>query len=568
MGRLTAAQRRRAGAPDARAEVLETPPHGACDIRFGVRGWCPRWREQAGLATLAALALSACAGVSAPRQHSHEARCEVSPAAVAVASPDDVLLGRPAPSLLKAFSFEYRWVALEQVTDDTDGNGRLEIASVHHGVPEGDRRNLRLFTRDDTAGREIGGLIAASPSGRRIAVELEGSASVIDTADGREWDIGRLSKLPPWMRPPHVYDRYRTEVRFVDEQRIVFWSREGELDLIDLDNETRTRLTSASGWLQQLWVSRDWALLALLDQPPPPPEEQQRTHAASRGEDTTGTSARHRCDPLLDSFDASLHGGPWLAVRLRSGAVSQVSSGRLWPLPWGLVRLNERSDLSMIVDEKELPIASSCTEALFVAPGRAEPSVTYECNRRGLRRVRPGHPDAQVPTRLLDARSLATAESVAALVPEDATWGIRPRGACLGDFEQGDLVVVVADGDKVLIADEAAKLPARWDRALASNADPTSVRTLMGTTRAWHRSSPSSPWRSLPLPVAHQGCLPPHRLPPEAWGRCVPDDASIVHVDASGWALAFHGWNRSCNAMGPVQPAWTKRFDPHAPFGS
>ena len=303
---------------------------------------------------LVVVLVGACASASAPRPGSSRRACTADPAALAVSSPSDVLLGQPAPSLLRALSFEYRWVVLEQVFEDTDENSLLEIEVVHHGLPIGDRRDLRLFTRDNTKDRPIDGFIAESPSGRRIAIDVDGVARVVDTNDGREWEIGPLAEPPAWMHAQgplyrHYYDGFRVEVRFVDEQRVAFWSRERGLELLDVEDGKRTLLAPAPGWLKGLWASPDWVLASLSSRPPRDPAEDERVYRGLRRERAANPAPTPPCDPLLNDVGTSRDGGGWLAVHLRSGTVSKPGPGRLWPAPWGLVRLDTQCELSMIV---------------------------------------------------------------------------------------------------------------------------------------------------------------------------------------------------------------------------
>lgn len=91
--------------------------------------------------------------------------------------------GTASPTILRAFDKQERWMALCQARKDTDGDGKVEVHTGHHGDMYGDDMALHLILGGGE-GTPIDGLPAVSKDGRYLAVLRDKQLWLVDGQSG------------------------------------------------------------------------------------------------------------------------------------------------------------------------------------------------------------------------------------------------------------------------------------------------------------------------------------------------------------------------------------------------
>ena len=98
--------------------------------------------------------------------------------------PGAASIGTVNPILEHAVDRDRRWGVVCQAREDTDGNGKIEVVTLHHGEPGGDelRPYLVLGSGEGTV---IDDFVADDPSGRWVVVTKDLCVSLVDTQTGK-----------------------------------------------------------------------------------------------------------------------------------------------------------------------------------------------------------------------------------------------------------------------------------------------------------------------------------------------------------------------------------------------
>ncbi|HLK90254.1 MAG TPA: hypothetical protein VKZ18_10190 [Polyangia bacterium] len=128
----------------------------------------------------------------------------------------DRALGTAHPTRLLGASRDGSWVAICQVREDTDGDGRIFVEFGHHGEAFGDRLVPYLVLRPGP-GREITRFLRSDPTGRWLVYLRDGKRWLLDARSGRELDLDAA-------RPSADRDEiWRAGLGFDDQgQRLLF----------------------------------------------------------------------------------------------------------------------------------------------------------------------------------------------------------------------------------------------------------------------------------------------------------------------------------------------------------
>lgn len=96
--------------------------------------------------------------------------------------------GTAHPAVLRAFDRNERWMALCQARKDTDGDGKIEVQSGHHGGLFGDAMQLYLILGGGE-GTPIDALPGSSKDGRHLAAVRDGKLWLIDGQTGEQREL-------------------------------------------------------------------------------------------------------------------------------------------------------------------------------------------------------------------------------------------------------------------------------------------------------------------------------------------------------------------------------------------
>ena len=124
------------------------------------------------------------------------AQCRPATFARGIASPT-ATLGTPSPGVGYQVDPGQRWAAICEARKDDDGNGRLEVVTLHHGDTGGDELEPYLVLGSGP-GTRIDDFVAADPQGKWLVVTKDmcvhlvdvalGSSVILRGADGRPGD--------------------------------------------------------------------------------------------------------------------------------------------------------------------------------------------------------------------------------------------------------------------------------------------------------------------------------------------------------------------------------------------
>jgi hypothetical protein len=95
------------------------------------------------------------------------------------------VFGTANPTILRGYDKQERWMALCQARKDTDGDGKIEIHTGHHGDMYGDEFALYLILGGGE-GTAIDGLPATSKDGRYLAVLRDKQLWLVDGQTGAQ----------------------------------------------------------------------------------------------------------------------------------------------------------------------------------------------------------------------------------------------------------------------------------------------------------------------------------------------------------------------------------------------
>ncbi len=111
--------------------------------------------------------------------------------------------GTASPTLIRAYDKQERWMALCQARQDTDGDGKIEIHSGHHGDLYGDAMKLYVIIGGGN-GTEADYFVGRSDSGRYFSVIKNNKLVVVDGQTGVEQELAGAD-IEPDGRPgaPH-----------------------------------------------------------------------------------------------------------------------------------------------------------------------------------------------------------------------------------------------------------------------------------------------------------------------------------------------------------------------------
>ena len=97
-------------------------------------------------------------------------------------------IGTAGPTMIRAMDPNERWMALCQARSDTDGDGKIEIHTGHHGAIFGDRMDLYLVLGGG-AGTPIDALASFSADGRWLATVRGGKVELVDAQSGEVFEL-------------------------------------------------------------------------------------------------------------------------------------------------------------------------------------------------------------------------------------------------------------------------------------------------------------------------------------------------------------------------------------------
>lgn len=98
------------------------------------------------------------------------------------------VFGTDHPTILRAYDKQERWMALCQARKDTDGDGKIEVHTGHHGDMYGDDFALYLILGGGE-GVAIEALPAVSEDGRYLAAIRDGKLWLIDGQSGAQREL-------------------------------------------------------------------------------------------------------------------------------------------------------------------------------------------------------------------------------------------------------------------------------------------------------------------------------------------------------------------------------------------
>jgi nitrite reductase/ring-hydroxylating ferredoxin subunit len=85
-----------------------------------------------------------------------------------------------------------RYVAMFRLTDDTDGNGKLNIEFGMHGDSWGDDLMLDVFDLETGNHQRFDDLLSGSPNGRYVALRRGSDTLLFDSAEGNTMDLHEI----------------------------------------------------------------------------------------------------------------------------------------------------------------------------------------------------------------------------------------------------------------------------------------------------------------------------------------------------------------------------------------
>lgn len=147
---------------------------------------------------VAAMFLTACSGAPASPPAAHPTApptvpaprvvvpAAPAPAAVATAGRlpiDSGDFGSAGPTFVRAVDPGERWMALCQARTDTDGDGKIEVHTGHHGEPYGDAMAPYLVLGGGD-GTRIDAFASHSADGRWVAIVRDGKVELVDAQTG------------------------------------------------------------------------------------------------------------------------------------------------------------------------------------------------------------------------------------------------------------------------------------------------------------------------------------------------------------------------------------------------